>query len=269
MKTSIHAIQSLALPVPHGFFTRWGGVSEGVFESLNGSFKSKDLHENVLTNRQRALDFLGLKKGYFLNQAHTNRCVLWPSSDADELVHADAVVTKEPGVALSLQTADCSPILFHGTSDSGSIVGAAHAGWRGACSGILEATLSCMIGLGANLSSIIAVLGPTIHSPHYPVGPEFPEIIQKTSPFSVTPFFTSDTEEIFTSSPSKPLPLDAVFFDLVGYIIHRLRGYGVPVVESVGIDTYTNTDFFSRRRTISQGHETFGRSISMIGIPLL
>lgn len=265
MTNGICAAYGSSLAVPHGFFTRRGGVSQPPFDSLNGSFGSvapRDYSENIHENRRRAAYFLGFDAYYFPNQAHTNRCLIWPSPQAEKREHADAVVTQDRGLLLGLQTADCCPVLFHGTSPSGDIVGAAHAGWRGACHGVLEATISCMKDLGASAESIIVVLGPTIHQAHYSVGPDFWETIQNESSFSVGSFFAKTTDRGVCGTA----PRETLFFDLPGYITHRLTLCGITTIENVGIDTYTHTEFFSRRRAVAEGEERFGGSISMIGL---
>ncbi len=173
----------------HGFFTRAGGVGDGVYASLNCGFGADDAPARVTENRRRALAALGLDRASLCTayQCHSNRCVVvetpWPREAAPK---ADALATRRAGIALGILTADCAPVLF--ADAEAGVIGAAHAGWRGALDGILEATLAAMTGLGAEPARVIAVLGPCIGARSYEVGPEFRERFVAAAPANAALF---------------------------------------------------------------------------------
>jgi purine-nucleoside/S-methyl-5'-thioadenosine phosphorylase / adenosine deaminase len=245
-----------ALPgVRHGFFTREGGVSEGLYASLNCGLGSGDDPDCVAENRARAVARLGLPADRLATayQVHSNRAALaetpWP---ADERPRVDALVTRTAGLALGILTADCVPVLF-ADRDAG-VVAAAHAGWRGALDGILEATLAAMQRLGAGAASTLAAVGPAIEQPSYEVGPEFP-----------APFLAQDpaNRDFFQTAPRA----GHFLFDLKGYVTRRLAQAGVGRVESLAADTCAEPDrFFSYRRACLKGEPNYGRLLSAISL---
>lgn len=241
--------------IAHAFFTREGGVSEGLYASLNGGRGSNDDPGKVAENRRRMTAALGVGDGRLATpyQIHSaNVVVAFEPWEKGEAPQADGVVTNVRGLALGIATADCGPVLFadpvHG------VIGAAHAGWKGALSGVLDQTVMAMLKLGAHRSSIIAALGPCIRQPNYEVGPEF-----------VTSFRAADlgNDRFFKPSGANGKSL----FDLGGYIVHRLRRAGVDRVEDIGFDTYGDeARFFSYRRTTHRKEADYGRLISAIAL---
>jgi YfiH family protein len=245
-----------ALPrVRHAFFTRDGGVSEGVYASLNVGLGSSDAPDNVHENRARVARALGVAPGALAlpYQIHSPDAVVVraPWGD-DERPRADAVVTDVPGLAMAVSTADCTPVLL-ADADAG-VVGAAHAGWRGALRGVLESTLAAMESLGAARGRIVAAIGPTISADAYEVGPEF-----------VARFLEEDAE-------SAPFFMRAeraghAMFDLPGYVAMRLDKAGLGGVEDLGLCTYHDeARFFSYRRMTHRGEADYGRLIAGIAL---
>ena len=241
------ALTADTLPVPHGFFTRRGGVSTGSYASLNCSFSSQDDRDAVLENRARVARSLGADPVRLLGltQVHGNHVVTatepWAAGQGEK---ADAMVTAQAGLALGIVTADCAPVLF---ADAGRrIVGAAHAGWRGAVAGVLEATIAAMTGLGASPDRITAAIGPCIAQASYEVGPDLRDAVLLRSAADAA-FFVKGRGE------------DRWHFDLSAYCAARLRAAGVGHVIVTGFDTLSEEDrFFSyRRRTLAR---TSGRS---------
>ena len=198
--------------VRHGFFTRRGGASSGVFSGLNCGSGSSDQSEVVAINRARAAEALAVQSDHLLgvHQVHSAE-VVTVAGPLEEKPRADAMVTATPGVALSVLTADCQPVLFH--DPKAGVIGAAHAGWRGALDGVLEATLDAMEAIGAERGAVAAVIGPTISQRAYEVGPEFFE-----------EFLDDDAgnARFFVNGEG-----DRLHFDLPGYGLHRLREAGV------------------------------------------
>lgn len=239
--------------ISHGFFTRNGGVSDGIYASLNCGQGSDDDRHAVAENRRRVATVLGVSSSHLLSvhQIHSPEVItvseIW---EPGERPRADAMVTARRGVALGILAADCGPILF-ADPDAG-VVGAAHAGWRGAVGGVLEATVAAMEGLGAERGRITAVLGPTIAQPSYEVGPEFPE-----------PFLDQDPDNGRFFRPShRP---GHHMFDLPGYIVARLTRCGLRHADQIGRDTCAEAEsFFSYRRTTLDGVTGYGRNISAI-----
>ena len=245
-----------ALPgIRHGFFTREGGVSEGLYASLNSGLGSGDDFDSVAENRTRALAHLGLAADRLATvyQVHSNRAALaeapWP---AEERPKVDALVTRTAGLALGILTADCVPVLF--ADREAGVVAAAHAGWRGALDGVLEATLTAMQRLGAGVESTLAAVGPAIEQPSYEVGPEFP-----------APFLERDPAncDFFQAAPRN----GHFLFDLKGYVARRLARAGISQVESLTADTCADpTRFFSYRRACLHGEQAYGRLLSAISL---
>ena len=241
--------------IAHGFFTRDGGVSEGLYTSLNVGLGSRDLRDAVIENRTRVARALGVEDHALAMpyQVHSPDVVVveepWPHGEGP---HADAVVTARPGLAVGVATADCGPILF--ADARGRAVGAAHAGWKGAIGGVIEATIAAMEGLGAARSDIVAVLGPTISAEAYEVGPEF-----------VERFIGEDADHARFFRPS-PRPGHAMF-DLPAFIVMRLERAGVGRAENLALCTYTDEDrFFSYRRTTHREEPDYGRLVSAIAL---
>ena len=241
--------------VLHGFFTRRGGVSDGIYGSLNCGLGSKDNNESVHTNREEAMRQLGLS----LTALHT--CFQHHSADAVLIddntnnampLKADGLVTATRGIALGILTADCGPVLF--ADPIAKVIGAAHAGWRGALSGILENTVRKMCQCGASPSNIIAGLGPMIGPKSYEVGPEFLETFLDSSAKNLQ-FFSATGRSGYR------------LFDLPSYIQHRIELIGIKLISSLGQDTYQDKEqFFSYRRACHQNEPDYGRLLSAIAL---
>jgi YfiH family protein len=245
-----------ALPgLRHGFMTREGGVSEGLYASLNCGYGSNDEAARVAENRRRAAARLALPATALVTayQTHSTRVadVTEPHA-ADEAPEVDAMVTDRPGIALGILTADCAPVLL---ADAGArVIGAAHAGWRGALSGIVEETIEAMERKGARRARIVAAIGPCIGAGSYEVGPEFPAAFLAQDP---------GNERFF-----RPAPRAGHFlFDLAGYVEARARAAGIAATERARADTCAEPDrFFSYRRTVQQGLRDYGRLVSLIAL---
>lgn len=237
-------------PLRHGFFTRRGGASSGVFSGLNCGPGSSDLREAVSINRSRAATALGVEADALVavHQVHSADVVPVTGPLAD-MPRADALVTATPGVALSVLTADCQPVLF--ADKTAGVIGAAHAGWRGALDGVLEATLAAMEALGAHRADTVAVIGPTISQRAYEVGPEFIDDFLAADPGNGRFFINGED--------------DRYHFDLPGYGLHRLRTAGIGEAEWTRHCTYSDPDrFYSYRRTTHAGEADYGRLLSAI-----
>lgn len=247
---------SLDLPgVRHGFFTREGGVSSGLYASLNGGLGSADEPAHVLENRARMARSLDVVPERFVtcHQVHSADVVTvvgpWARHAAPK---ADAMVTREPGIAIAAATADCGPVLY--CDAEARVVGASHSGWKGALTGVLEATLGAMESLGAKRDHVVAVLGPTISAAAYEVGSEFVTRFVEAEP---------DNHGFFTSSQR----LGHALFDLPAYIGHRLRRAGVGRFSDLGLCTYSDeARFFSYRRTTHRGEPDYGRLLHAIAL---
>lgn len=241
--------------VQHRFFTRSGGVSTGLFSSLNCGYGSADAPENVRENRRRAAGQFGLDEPDLqtVHQIHsadvlTVAAERWTSPGAPK---ADGLVTDRPGVALGVMAADCAPVLL--ADGTASVIGAAHAGWKGALGGVVDATIAAMEKLGARRERIQVVVGPCIGPASYEVGPEFP-----------APFLAQDeANAAFFRAATRT---GHFMFDLPGYLVHRIARNGVTV-SATGHDTLTGTDdFFSYRRNTLQGVRDYGRGLSAIAL---
>ena len=239
--------------IVHGFFGRQGGVSDGPFDSLNCALTTGDRMEDIGENRRRVADTLGVALMASAFQVHGNAVVEVTEPWAmDVRPKADGMVTRVPGLALGILTADCGPLLF--ADAEAGVVGAAHAGWRGANLGIAEATVEAMTKLGADPSRIDAALGPCIGQASYEVGPEFPG-----------PFLAEDPGHARFFKPG--VREGRHMFDLQGYIVNRLEKLGLKSVTSLGRDTCAEADrFFSYRRTCLAGEKKFGCEVSAIAI---
>lgn len=250
MHTLLEIITSDALACRHGFFTRKGGASSGIFAGLNCGTGSSDLSEAVAINRARVTEAMGVGPEALVtvHQVHSARAVAVTGPLAIR-PEADALVTATPGVLLAVLTADCQPVLF--SDPKAGVIGAAHAGWRGAVDGVLEATLDAMEQLGARRSDISAVIGPTISQAAYEVGPEFLDRFRTEDP---------ESSRFFANGQG-----DRLHFDLPGYGLHRLRAAGVGHAEWTGHCTYRDpARFYSFRRTTHAGEADYGRLISTI-----
>jgi len=239
--------------VRHAFFTRNGGVSQGIYASSNCGFGSRDAAAAVAENRARAMRRIDADpaKLVTLSQVHSADVVEvaapWRRGDAPR---ADAMVTRVPGIVLGILTADCAPVLF--ADAEARVVGAAHAGWRGALSGVLEATVAAMCRMGASPGRIVAAIGPAISRASYEVGPEFPAPFLAQDASNSAFFFPAET-------PSRHL------FDLKGYAAARLAAAGLSEVAVLPNDTrMENRRFFSYRRACLRGEPNYGRQLSAI-----
>ncbi len=243
-----------ALPgIRHGFFTREGGVSSGIYASRNCGLGSDDDRAAVLENRARTAADLGVAPDRLITprQAHTPNVAVtsapWP---ADQPPEADAIVTSKPGLAIGVLAADCAPVLF--ADAEARVVGAAHAGWRGALGGVLEATIREMENLGAQRDRIHAAVGPTISADVYEVGDEFKAAFLAQAP---------DNDALFHTPPGRARP----HFDLPAYARARLSAAGLRHVTDLGLCTFQNESLcFSYRRAQGRQHPDYGRQISAI-----
>ena len=241
--------------IRHGFFTRDGGVSDGLFASLNCGFGSGDDVARVAENRARVAERLSVAADRLVTcyQIHSSEAVVVDSPWRREAApRVDGMVTTVPGLALGVLTADCSPVLF--ADPEAGVIGACHAGWRGALTGIVERTVEEMTRQGAKPKRITAVVGPCIGSVSYEVGPEFP-----------APFLAADPADADLFRPAaRP---DRHLFDLSGYVLRRLRRLGIGVAAATGGDTAAETPrFFSYRRACLRGERDYGRLISAIAL---
>jgi len=241
--------------INHAFFTRHGGVSQGIYASLNGGVGSNDMPERVTENRARMAATLGVAAGHLITayQIHSPNVVVAEASwTHDARPRADAIVTRTPALAIGISTADCGPLLF--ADAKARVIGAAHAGWRGAFTGVIEATLKAMENLGADRRRIATALGPTISQPNYEVGPEFAAQFEKDDAANAR-FFT----------PSKRAGHS--LFDLPGYIAARLKHAGLSHFEDLGLCTYAGEErFFSYRRTTHRAEPDYGRHVNAIAL---
>jgi polyphenol oxidase len=241
--------------IRHAFFTREGGVSAGIYASLNGGLGSSDDPAKVLENRRRMTDRLGLTADTLvsLHQIHSADAVVverpWTQ---DARPRADGMATKTPGLALGITTADCGPVLF--AEPNARVIAAAHAGWRGALGGVLEATLGTMETLGAERGRTVAVLGPMIRQNAYEVGPELVGGFRSADP---------GNERFFLPAGRN----GHAMFDLAGYVCARLRQAGIGQVVDLGLCTYGDEKrFFSYRRATHRGEPDYGRLIAAIAL---
>lgn len=238
--------------IRHGFFGRRGGVSSAIYESLNVGMGSDDRSDRVSENRARAIGALGVDKLRLVTcyQIHSAKALVvdtpWPTGDAPR---ADGLVTRERGLALAILTADCTPVLI--ADPVAGVIGAAHAGWQGAWSGIIGSTIEAMKGLGAEPERMIAAVGPTITQKSYEVGPEFHQkFIEKNPAF----------ERFFLTGQG-----DRLLFDLVGFVVSRLEDSSLGNICLNAPDTYMcEADYFSYRRATHRGEGDYGRQISAI-----
>ena len=251
---TIDLISSRALAgVPHGFLGRNGGVSGGLYDSLNVGLGSNDDRAAVVENRQRAGEsVLPGAQLVTLHQVHSAKVVTIsdPFPD-DDRPHADGLVTDRPGLLLGILTADCVPVLF--ADAQRRIIGAAHAGWKGALGGVTDNIIAAMVALGAQRDHIVAAIGPCIGRASYEVSDDFATTFAAADP---------QNERFFTGG--KP---GHHYFDIEAYVIHRLHGAGLTNIDALGLDTYADSRrFFSYRRSCHAGESDYGRQIALIGI---
>ena len=253
--SEVDVVRAAALDgIPHGFLGRGGGVSQGIVAGLNVGWGSGDDRKAIAENRRRAVAaVLPGARLVTVHQVHSATVVeagAWPDDDRP---HADALVSNQPGVLLGILTADCAPVLL--ADGNAGVVGAAHAGWRGAAAGVVEATVAAMERLGARRGRIAAAVGPCIGLRNYEVDHDFAERFVADDPAS---------ERFFREGPAgKP------HFDLEAFVASSIAGAGIKSVEASGLDTYDDPDrFYSYRRASHRGEPTYGRQISLIGLPL-
>ncbi len=258
-KASIPGTCSAASPlddlngIRHAFFTRQGGLSDGLYTSLNAGLGSADVTETVVHNRAAMARHLGVEPERLVTpyQVHSPDVVAVDGQWVGERPKADGIVTTTRGLAVGIVTADCGPVLFADTQNG--VVGAAHAGWKGALGGVMEATIDEMVRLGAQKSSISAVLGPTISQTNYEVGPDFPRPFVERD---------ADAERYFEPSSKSGHHM----FDLHAYIVDRLIAAGVQA-STLGVCTYADEErYFSYRRTTHRNEPDYGRQLSAICI---
>jgi YfiH family protein len=245
--------------IRHGFFSREGGVSEGLYATLNCGLGSGDQIDNVMTNRARAAAGIDVRPGALLTcyQIHSAAVVEVAASWADDArPKADAMVTDRPGLALGILTADCAPVLL--ADASARVIGAAHAGWRGALTGVIDATVKAMARLGADPKRIVAGIGPCIAQRSYEVGSEFP-----------APFLAADPahDTLFAPCAAAAARGETKYlFDLRGFVGAQLGKAGIAQVYDLPHDTCREERFFSYRRACQRGERDYGRAVSVIAL---
>lgn len=238
----------------HAFFDRDGGVSGGVYSSLNAGIGSNDDPAKVAENRRRMAEQMAVAAERFLSvhQTHSADVVVasgpWPGATRPR---ADAIVTRSEGLAIGASAADCGPILL--VDPNARVIGAAHAGWKGALTGIVESTVAAMEKLGAEPSGIVAAIGPLIRQHSYEVGGEF-----------VERFIEADAENAVYFIPSTRE--GHAMFDLAGFIRMRLENAGVLMIDDIGVDTYSDERFFSYRRSVHRKEPDYGRHVHAIAL---
>jgi YfiH family protein len=247
---------SLLSAVPglrHAFFTREGGVSGGVYRSLNGGLGSSDDPAKVAENRRRMAQRMGVSPDRLINahQVHSPHAVVVTGPWQGARPRADAIVTTTTNVAIGVTTADCGPILL--VDPSARVIGAAHAGWKGALTGILESTIATMEELGGKRGGILAAIGPLIRQRSYEVGGEFLDRFLEADADNATFFIPSQRE-------------GHAMFDLAGFIRMRLEKAGVLMIEDLGVDTYSDERCFSYRRSVHRKEPDYGRHLHAIAL---
>ena len=238
----------------HAFFTRDGGTSGGIYATLNGGLGSHDDPANVAENRRRMAEQMGVAPDHLLgvHQVHSPDAVVasgpWEGASRPR---ADAIVARTEGIAISVTAADCGPILL--VDPNARVIGAAHAGWKGALTGILESTIRAMEKLGAERGGMVAAIGPLIRQHSYEVGSEFVERFIEAEADNVVFFIPSARE-------------GHSMFDLAGFIRMRLENAGVLMIDDVGVDTYSDERFYSYRRSVHRKEPDYGRHVHAIAL---
>jgi hypothetical protein len=236
----------------HAFFSRDGGISDGIYASLNGGIGSNDDPAKVAENRRRMAEYIGVAPEHFLTVFQTHSPDVAVASapwDRSARPRADAIVTRVEGLAIGVTAADCGPILF--VDPNRRVIGAAHAGWKGALTGIVESTVEAMERLGAERANIVTAIGPLIRQHSYEVGNEF-----------VERFLHSDAENALYFLPAARA--SHAMFDLASFIRKRLENAGVLVVDDIGVDTYSDPRCFSYRRSVHRKEPDYGRHVHAI-----
>lgn len=238
--------------VRHGFYGRRGGVSTGIFDSLNCSHFAGDLPASVEANRRRVADDLGGVRMVTNKQVHGNRVrIVEAGSDRDAVFEGDGMATREAGLGLGVLAADCAPVLF--ADPQAAVIGAAHAGWRGALLGVTDAVIEKMTQLGARRSRTVCAIGPAIQCGSYRVGPEFAERFQTESPLPCADCFRGNKTG------------DGYYFDLPRYLRMRVACAGIVALEALPDDTFADeARFFSYRRSRHRGEANYGRQVGAI-----
>jgi YfiH family protein len=238
----------------HRFFSREGGVSGGIYAGLNGGLGSKDDQDHVAENRRRMAAAMGVAPSHFLSahQVHSPDVAIAEAPwDTASRPRVDAIVTRVEGLALGVTAADCGPVLL--VDPVARVIGATHAGWKGALTGVLESTIDAMEKLGAGRADMVAAIGPLIRQASYEVGPEF-----------VDRFIETDAENGRFFLPSSRS--DHAMFDLGGFIRMRLERAGIAVIDDLGIDTYADQRFYSYRRSVHRHEPDYGRHVHAIAL---
>ncbi|MBR1272362.1 peptidoglycan editing factor PgeF [Bradyrhizobium sp. AUGA SZCCT0222] len=237
----------------HAFFTREGGVSGGIYEGLNGGLGSNDDAAHVAENRRRMAEQMGVAPDRFLSvhQIHSPDAVVATGPWTGDKPRADALVTRTEGLAIGVTAADCGPILF--VDPTARVIGAAHAGWKGALTGIIESTVDAMERLGADRSGMVAAIGPLIRQHSYEVGGEFVERFLDADAGNAAYFIASERA-------------GHSMFDLAGYIRMRLENAGVLMIDDIGVDTYSDERFYSYRRSVHRKEPDYGRHVHAIAL---
>ena len=236
----------------HAFFSRDGGISEGIYTGLNGGLGSNDNPAHVAENRRRMAEQIGVLPSHFLSvhQIHSPDAVIATGPwDTAARPKADAMVTRTTGLAIGVTAADCGPVLL--ADPKARVIGAAHAGWKGALTGVVEATVEAMETLGAERANVVAAIGPLIRQASYEVGNEF-----------VERFVEADAENALYFLPAARE--GHAMFDLAGFIRKRLENAGVLIIDDTGIDTYSDQRFFSYRRSVHRKEADYGRHVHAI-----
>ncbi|MBR1297732.1 peptidoglycan editing factor PgeF [Bradyrhizobium sp. AUGA SZCCT0042] len=237
----------------HAFFTREGGVSGGIYEGLNGGLGSNDDAAHVAENRRRMAEQMGVAPDRFISvhQIHSPDAVVATGPWTGDKPRADALVTRTEGLAIGVTAADCGPILF--VDPTARVIGAAHAGWKGALTGIIESTVDAMERLGADRTGTVAAIGPLIRQHSYEVGGEFVERFLDADAANAAYFIASERA-------------GHSMFDLAGYIRMRLENAGVLVIDDIGVDTYSDERFYSYRRSVHRKEPDYGRHVHAIAL---
>ena len=247
---------SLLAAIPglrHAFFTREGGISSGIYQSLNGGLGSNDDPAHVAENRRRMAEQMGVTPERLLSahQIHSPDAVVATGPWQGAKPRGDALVTRTEGLAIGITAADCGPILL--ADPAARVIGAAHAGWKGALTGVLESTINAMEQLGAERAGIVAAIGPLIRQHSYEVGGEFVERFLDADADNAAFFIPSDR-----SGHS--------MFDLAGFIGMRLENAGVLMIDDIGVDTYSDERFYSYRRSVHRKESDYGRHVHAIAL---
>jgi YfiH family protein len=237
----------------HAFFTCEGGVSDGIYQSLNGGTGSNDDAAKVAENRRRMAERMGVTPDRLLTlyQTHSPDVVVADAPWDGARPRADAIVTRTEGLAIGVTAADCGPILL--VDPSARVIGTAHAGWKGALTGILESTIDAMEKLGADRGGIVAAIGPLIRQYSYEVGPEFVERFLETEAEYARFFLPGERD-------------GHSMFDLATFIRMRLENAGVLMIDDLGVDTYSDERFFSYRRSVHRKEADYGRHVHCIAL---